>query len=88
MKIALILLSLLAFTFAEKNEEYFEYTEYYRDYGCSIQQVQKCCWDNDDTCCSPATGPRKCEEKRTLCCKRKVYNTEDATYGIFFYQED
>ena len=86
MKIALILLSLLAFAFSEKEEEFFEYTEYYRDYGCSIKTVSKCCRDNYDNCCSPVTGPRKCEEKRTLCCKRKVYSMEEGTYEIIFYQ--
>ena len=86
MKITLILLSLLAFVFSEKDEKYFEYTDYYIEYGCSLSKVSKCCWDNYDNCCEPVTGPRKCEEKRTLCCKKKAYDMSDGTYGIFFYE--
>ena len=84
MKFVLFLLCLLAFAFSI-DEEGFDYSEYYNEYGCSLSQTQKCCWTNYDKCCAPATGPRTCEEKRTICCKRKSYNMGSGSYVIFFY---
>ena len=85
MKFVLILLSLLALVFSVTHEVYYDYSEFYEEYGCSLKTTSKCCWSNYDNCCEPANGPRTCEDKRTLCCKRKAYDMQDGTYGIFFF---
>ena len=85
MKFALFFLCLLTLAFSQENEEYFEYSEYYAEYGCSLGKTNKCCWSKYDNCCSPATGPRTCEEKFTYCCKKKIYSMEEGNYEIVFY---
>ena len=85
MKFVLFFLCLLALAFSQDNEEYFEYSEYYAEYGCSLAKTAKCCWSNSNNCCAPASGPRTCEEKFTLCCKKKVYSMEEGSYEIVFY---
>ena len=83
MKFALILLSLLAFAFSE--EYIVRYSAYNENYGCSLSQVSKCCWQNFDNCCWPAEGPRTCEEKWTLCCKKTVYDMSSGSNKILFF---
>ena len=76
MKLVLVLLSLLAFALSSLYEE---------EYGCSLQKVSKCCWSHYNGCCDPPSGPRSCPEKRTLCCKKKVYDMEEGIDVIEFY---
>ena len=58
---------------------------FYDEYGCKITgSSKKCCWFNYHSCCKPAEGKRTCFEKRTLCCKRRVYSMEDGEY-VYLY---
>ena len=78
MKLVLILFSLFAFTFAYP-------TEFEEEYGCSLKRLKICCWSNYNECCDPPSGPRTCPDKRTLCCKKRVYIVEEGDYEIEFY---
>lgn len=48
---------------------------------CNLENRSRCCWYNQSTCCGPSNG-KKCELKRTLCCKKKVYNMMEGSYEI------
>ena len=85
MKFVLFLLCLLSLAFSEVDEEVFDYSEYYEDYGCSLKKTSKCCWRNNNNCCAPATGPRTCKGKFTICCKRKAYDMGSGDNTIIFY---
>ena len=85
MKFVLILLCLLTLAFSEYVETVFEYSEFYKEYGCSLSSSTKCCWKKLDDCCEPPSGPRTCKNKMTLCCKKKVYDMGEGSYDIVFF---
>ena len=84
MKFVLLLLCLLTLAFSEYDEQVFEYSKYYEEYGCPLRS-SKCCWKKFDDCCAPASGPRTCATKLTLCCKKKVYDMGEGSDVIVFF---
>ena len=85
MKFVFFLLCLLTLAFSEYNEKVLEWSKYNEEYGCSLSKSSKCCWKKFDDCCEPASGPRTCETKFTLCCKKRAYSLDEGTNTIVFF---
>ena len=80
MKFILLLIALFAFVLSGEVGN-----PYYDNYGCDIKSGKNsCCWDHWHNCCWPPNGKRKCDEVRTLCCKKKEYSLEDGEYHYYF----
>ena len=49
--------------------------------GCKISGKNgKCCWINNDSCCTPKKAAQICTKGKRQCCKTKSYNTITKQY--------